>query len=410
MAKHMTRAQREARTQRFVMIGVIVVAALVVLVIGYGALNELVLKPNRTLVEVGEDNITLASFEEHVRFDYYLQTGGLSPEELSAYAGFGFDPAQYYPETFSQNALNSLINDIIVRQKAAEMGITVTEDEVREALELDFGYDSGEPEPTPTASNTPAPTASPTLTPTFVYTTTPFPTATLVPGVTVTPTLAPSPTIPAEDLEPTETPTPRPTATEVTEEGFQTQYDDLVVQVANGTGLSEARVRELWYEEVRDGLLRERLYEAMKNEFEFEESKEKIHVAHILVLSEEEANDIAAQIADGEEFEVLAADFSLDSSNSYRGGDLGWSSPGQFVPEFEDAAYALQPGEISDPVLTEFGWHIIKMYDRETVDTTEGEREGERQAQFAAQVTEWRNELVPDLGDEWRRYVPATLP
>ncbi len=410
MAKHMTRAQYEARTQRLVMIGVIVVAALVVLVIGYGALNELVLKPNRTLVEVGEDKITLASFEDHVRFDYYLQTGGLSPEELSAYAGFGFDPAQYYPETFAENALTSLINDTIVRQKAAEMGITVTEDEVRESLELDFGFDAGEPEPTPTASNTPVPTASPTLTATFVYTTTPFPTMTLAPDVTVTPTLEPSPTIPTEDLEPTETPTPRPTATQVTEEGFQAQYDNLITQVADGTGLSEARVRELWYEEVRDGLLRERLYEALKDEYEVTQTKEKIHVAHILVLTQEEANDLAAQIADGQEFEVLAADFSLDSSNAYRGGDLGWSSPGQFVPEFEEAAYALEPGEISAPVLTDFGWHIIKMYDRETVDTTEGEREGERQAQFTSQVAEWRNELVPDVGDEWRRYVPATLP
>jgi peptidyl-prolyl cis-trans isomerase C len=96
-------------------------------------------------------------------------------------------------------------------------------------------------------------------------------------------------------------------------------------------------------------------------------STEKVKASHILVDSEELAKQLVAKLrADASQFAALAAENSKDLSNAKRGGDLGSFGRGRMVKEFEDAAFALQKdGEISDPVQTRFGWHIIQRTGRE---------------------------------------------
>lgn len=84
------------------------------------------------------------------------------------------------------------------------------------------------------------------------------------------------------------------------------------------------------------------------------------HAAHILVPTEEEAKAAKARIDGGEDFAAVARDVSKDSS-AQNGGDLGWFSKGMMVPDFEKAVTEMQPGQVSDPVQTQFGWHIIKL-------------------------------------------------
>ena len=88
----------------------------------------------------------------------------------------------------------------------------------------------------------------------------------------------------------------------------------------------------------------------------------KIHCAHILVEKQSVALDLKARISKGESFANLAKEFSLDGSKK-RGGDLGSFGRGMMVPEFEKAAFALQKGQVSDVVKTQFGYHIIKRLD-----------------------------------------------
>ncbi|HSF27935.1 MAG TPA: peptidylprolyl isomerase [Nitrosopumilaceae archaeon] len=88
----------------------------------------------------------------------------------------------------------------------------------------------------------------------------------------------------------------------------------------------------------------------------------KVHCAHILVEKLSLAQEIRTKIASGESFANLAKQHSIDSSKK-RGGDLGFFGRGVMVQEFEKAAFALEKGQVSDIVKTQFGYHIIKRLD-----------------------------------------------
>ncbi len=94
--------------------------------------------------------------------------------------------------------------------------------------------------------------------------------------------------------------------------------------------------------------------------------EEEIHARHILVDNEAEAKTIAARIKGGEDFTKLAAETSKDPGSKAEGGDLGWFSQDRMVKEFADAAFRMQPGQVSDPIKTQFGWHVIRVEEKRT--------------------------------------------
>jgi peptidyl-prolyl cis-trans isomerase C len=92
---------------------------------------------------------------------------------------------------------------------------------------------------------------------------------------------------------------------------------------------------------------------------------EEVHARHILVATEQEAKDIIEQLKKGADFATLAKDKTTDPSGKANGGDLGYFTKQDMVPEFANAAFALKPGEFTQtPVHTQFGWHVIKLEDR----------------------------------------------
>lgn len=97
--------------------------------------------------------------------------------------------------------------------------------------------------------------------------------------------------------------------------------------------------------------------------------EEEIKARHILLGSEEEAKKISEEIKKGGDFDKLAKEKSTDKTSGANGGDLGWFTKDRMVPEFTNAAFKLKKGEVSPPVKTAFGWHIIKAEDRRAVKT-----------------------------------------
>lgn len=98
--------------------------------------------------------------------------------------------------------------------------------------------------------------------------------------------------------------------------------------------------------------------------------KEQIKVAHILVQSQEKANEIKTKLSKGANFAKLAEESSIDKGTATNGGIIGYillNQPGQLVPEFEKKAFALKVNEISTPVKTDYGWHIIKVLEKKPV-------------------------------------------
>lgn len=96
----------------------------------------------------------------------------------------------------------------------------------------------------------------------------------------------------------------------------------------------------------------------------YERMQSEIEAQHILVADEEEAKEIKGKLDDGEDFDKLAKEFSMDPGSAEDGGKLGFFTAGKMVKEFEDAAYRMEVDEISDPVQTVNGFHIIKVTDK----------------------------------------------
>jgi peptidyl-prolyl cis-trans isomerase SurA len=104
------------------------------------------------------------------------------------------------------------------------------------------------------------------------------------------------------------------------------------------------------------------------------------HARHILIetteiidddIARQKLEEIRTEILEGGDFEAIAKAVSEDPGSAVEGGDLGWSGPGMFVPEFEETMNSLEIGDISEPFQSPFGWHIMEVTERRVHDTTE---------------------------------------
>jgi peptidyl-prolyl cis-trans isomerase C len=117
-------------------------------------------------------------------------------------------------------------------------------------------------------------------------------------------------------------------------------------------------------------------------EFASQEAGTEYNASHILVETEDAAKDIVEALKGGADFAAMARDKSTGPSGP-GGGSLGWFGTGAMVPEFENAVVALEVGAVSEPVKTQFGWHVIKLNETRLIDVPELEDVREQMEQKA---------------------------
>ena len=122
--------------------------------------------------------------------------------------------------------------------------------------------------------------------------------------------------------------------------------------------------QELIERKVRESVTQKMIDEEYKKLVESYKNKHEVKVSHILVDTEEKAKEIKKKLNKGANFNKMAQEFSKDEGSKANGGELAYTIKGQLVPEFENKAFSLKKNEISSPVKTQFGWHIIKLLDK----------------------------------------------
>lgn len=434
--KHLDRLHREKKQIKWITIGAIVVIILVIGSIGYGILDQQVLKGLRAVTVVNGEKISVNEFRAFTM--YYRNQLIQNAQRTYQFASmFGSDPNTL--QSFSQqlvtingeleatragrSALDQMIADKLIRQEAKKRGITVSAAEVDTAMQEAFRYyANGTPTPSPTVPPIPTstlsplqltmipPTATNTPTPVVTETTTVTGTSTISGTLALTPTatLAATaiPTLAATEPVITSTATPQPTETPYTLDEYKNNYATMVADYT-AMEIPEATVRYV----IESTLYRQKLKEAVIGVVPC--VQEEVWAQHILVKDEQTANDILAKLKAGEDWAKLASQFSTDTSNKDKSGDLGWFARGQMVKEFEDAAFALtQPGQISQPVKTQFGYHVIRLVGHENRPLSASDCSQLSDQKFNDWLTNYKSTAKIQTNDIWQLEVPLlpTLP
>ncbi|MCA9916481.1 MAG: SurA N-terminal domain-containing protein [Anaerolineales bacterium] len=343
--KEVLLARKQAEQTRQLRLGVAIVGGLLLIIILAAAINELIVAPNRAVAVVNGEEISLSDWQDRVRFER-AQRIILLENQLEAFQGNVGIVQQFagqtisellQPEQLGQAALNQMIDEVVIRQAAEERGITVTDADVEKEIGQTFNFFDGElPTPLPTATETVQPTPSITPLPTAVITdvvptNTPFP----------TPTLGP-------------TNTPAPTATAVSAEAFQEEFGGFMTQFKD-LGISEDLYREI----VRTQLYRERLLEELAVEHDLSDSAEQASFFLLQFDTEEEANEAAAMIAQGDYLAVWNEIRSLvpdaESTSTGLASEVVWRTQDAVTTnyglEVADAAFTEPVGQASDVIV-----------------------------------------------------------
>lgn len=416
--KHVAHAEVVRRQSTIITYTVVALVAVVVLLVGYAILDSLVLIQYRTVASVNGETISMAQFQGRVRitranlvnqFNQYYQFAQMfgsqdpmnDPNWGSTLTQINYQLSD--PIGLGQNTLDDMVDDLLIRQEAKKRGITVSAEEVEATIQEQFGYyANGTPTTVPTDAPVFTPTANSTqaafIKPTRTATSTATPEQTFTPSPTIPPTTEPTATL-VPTTGPTET--PLPTETPQTIQGYQTQMAETMKSMGSQSGLKEEDYRS----SVESYLYRQKLTEELSKDLE--PMQEKVWAQHILVATEEEAKAIKEKLAAGTEWYDLAAELSTDTTNKDMGGDLGWFARGAMVAEFENAAFGLEVGATSEPVQTQFGWHIIRVLGHDSLPVDNQTFESMKQEALSNWLIEQRVNAKIEKFNIWEDHVPT---
>ena len=360
--------------------GVAAAGLLALIVLAGGLIYEYVVKPNQTLATVGSATISRQDYWKSRAIDLYEQAlqyqdfaQFVGPDQQGQYLALAQQSLAQLPEVWGSTdvdptSLEKMVDDQLYLQGMDDLGLEMTEDEIH-TFALNRFAPPGAPliAPSPTATLTAERAAMATSTAASLFAT---PLASPVAGTPVsgtpvagTPGLAsPIPGTPAAtplDAVPTApAATPNPAEARATAEAGFAQFADEVFPLAH---LSQEDYERLL---AAPALARQKVGDALAATVG--QSAPQVRAAHILLPTREAAEAARARVTEGgEDFATVARELSTDEGTAANGGELGWFTREEMVAPFAAAAFALEPGAISEPVETEFGWHVIQVAERD---------------------------------------------
>ncbi|CAN5763725.1 peptidylprolyl isomerase [soil metagenome] len=396
--RRISRKERDDKRTRRLYIALAVVGFAIIAMISAGALNEYFLKPRKVLASVEGEDITRRDYwkyREHTLINQALQyqqfamvvEGQQQQQYLSLAQQAQAQLEDVWGSTsFDETTLSQMVDDMVYTHSLETLGLSISDEEISAYVDNQFSDPS-------------APITSPTPTQTLIPERAEWATQTAVAGealqgspaaVDGSPAASPAaadpggggspvpidanpspaspvafgspraPGSPAESGSPeaVESPTPSPT---VGPEGARATSAANQENYANDV-LEDAHMSMSDYERLVAGpaLAREKVNAYFQDQVG--QSAEQVHASHILVGTQELADQLYSQLQSApESFANLASEASIDEGTAANGGDLGWFPRGIMVEPFEEIAFDLEPGAISEPFQTEFGWHIVQV-------------------------------------------------
>ena len=434
-----SRAEREEEIQRWIVLGVGVSVALILLVVGVAFFIEEVITPQRTVATINDETISIADFESRVRLERVIsielvndgintiiEVGGIADPNDAFGQLLQLDPqtAQFFgiapnasqlwnelnaPDQMGIRVLDDMVDDILIRAEAEERGVTVSEEQIQAEIDALFGFDResilalDEAESTPEATSEATAEVTEEATRVFVS-----PTPSPIPSETPVPTVTPTVEV-TEEFESVATLTPLPSLTPEPTLSAQEQveqFDERIENVLDGirseTGMSADAINEFF--EAR--ALRVALRESMATEGG---TGTFVNARHILVATEDEAIEVIDALNAGESFSALARAVSTDTGSGAQGGELDWAPTINYVDEFAEAVETAPIGEIVGPVESEFGFHIIQVNAREERELSEFEVEVQSARAFDSWLETEREseENNIETNSIWTDHVPS---
>ncbi len=382
-AQRRSRRDQEARYQRLFMLSMIGLVGLIVLILGGGTIYEYVVKPNAVIAEVNGTEIKRRDYWKYQSIVLYNQArqyesfatqtqGDQQQQFLQFAASFDAQRNDVWGSTdVSAPTVQQMVDDQLYLDGAEALGVAVSDEEAtRYALNQFSPPDAPllTPQPSPTLiperAQAATETAEALATEQSIALGTPVASPVASPGAgapqatPVTGSGTPAAT-PVTDVPPT----PAADATPNLDDSLraaEAEYEIFQDNVFEEANMSEGDYIRLW---ARPQMVRQQVVYQLTNQVP--QTAEQLNAQHILVSTEDLANQLYEQATGGAEFGALARSNSTDTATAATGGELGWFTRLEVDPALADAAFALQPLAISEPVQTGFGWQIVKVNEKQ---------------------------------------------
>jgi len=359
-----SRRDREQQNTRMLVATLAIVAVLTLISLAGGLIYENIIKPNAVLAEVGDVEITRRDYWKYQAVQLYQQAseyesfaaqveGSQRTQFLAFASSFRSQADDVWGTTdVSEVTLTQMVEDQLYLRAAEEMDLDLSDQAVEAFALQNFAPEGAElvtPHPEPTMIPERAAWATATAEAEEAALAEELGTPGATPAAGATPIAEASPAAEATPMDQHEA------VAEASNEFamFQDQvFDDAHMSLDD------------YYELiVRPELARELVTSAISSEVP--QTADQVKASHILVSTEDLARELYDRATGGADFSQLARTNSIDQLTGATGGELGWFTYDQMVEPFAEAAFSLEPGSISEPVQTQFGWHIIKVEDRQ---------------------------------------------